>query len=202
MNLRTSMRLLSVALAEKLEDAQGAKQRKLLLGLMVALAEDRNARLVKISKGMFTLVDRRDFNLASGISWCFDAYGYATGGVWMREEKKMKGVKLHRLITGARTGLEVDHKNCNTLDNRRSNLRVCTRAENSRNIGFKPLNNNMVGIKGVFYRKDRKKYRSVIWLNGKPHYCGTFNDAESAATARRVKLIQLHGEFANFEDRV
>lgn len=195
------MRLLLAALVEKSADDQQARQRKLLLGLMVVLVEDRSARLLPLTKGLFAIVDSADLPSVSRKKWHTDKNNYAVSSIWFHRTKIQKKIKLHRFITSAPANLEVDHKSGNTLDNRRSNLRLCSRSENARNIDFKPANKNALGIKGVFFRKDRGKYRSVIWLNGKPKYCGTFNNPEDAARARLEMLVEIHGEFANFNDR-
>jgi len=46
-----------------------------------------------------------------------------------------RNVYLHRLILGLTAGEEADHINRDGLDNRRSNLRVCSRLQNAHNQG-------------------------------------------------------------------
>ena len=61
-------------------------------------------------------------------------------------------IGLHRWILNCEKGLQVDHINHNTLDNRRCNLKICTQLENANNKGF--YKNNKSGIKGVYFLKD------------------------------------------------
>lgn len=106
--------------------------------------------------------------------------------------------KLHRVIMGMSTknNLYVDHINGNTLDNRKSNLRVCSRNENARNK--KTQSNNVSGYKGVCYRKDKGIYQARIWLNGTNRHLGFFINPEDAHNAYCVAAAEHFGEFARF----
>lgn len=100
---------------------------------------------------------------------------------------------LHRFIAGASEGQEVDHINGNVFDNRKSNLRICTHAENQRNTKRKSTNTS--GYKGVSYDKRRGKWRARITLNGKEKWIGSFDTAIEAADAYRKASRNIHGEF-------
>lgn len=113
---------------------------------------------------------------------------------------KVKGVKkvigLHRFLTKAENGKVVDHKNHDTLDNRRSsNLRMCSNAENLRNSVKK--NNNKGKYKGVSFRNDKKKWQANITLNMKQTFLGYYNNETEAAKAYNEAALKYHGEFAN-----
>ena len=72
----------------------------------------------------------------------------------------------------AKDGEEVDHINGNTLDNRKSNLRICTHAENLRNKNTK---SKITGFKGVVYKKDswrKSNYQARIGWDCQPE--GTY----------------------------
>lgn len=90
----------------------------------------------------------------------------------------------------------VDHINGNKLDNRKSNLRICTDAENARNSSKKSGN-----FKGVQWRSDKHKFRARIMDNGKEIFIGYFTNEIEAAKAYDTKAKELFGEFArlNFE---
>tara|TARA_R110000824_G_scaffold396554_1_gene598108 strand:- start:1212 stop:1535 length:324 start_codon:yes stop_codon:yes gene_type:complete len=107
---------------------------------------------------------------------------------------------MQRFIMDAPKGMQVDHINRNPLDNRKSNLRICTNAENSYNTG--PQKNNTSGYKGVSWRKDAKKWTAYIGHAPKSHL-GYFDTPEEAAKARDAKAKELHGEYAhlNFPDK-
>lgn len=98
-------------------------------------------------------------------------------------------------------GMLVDHKNQNTFDCRRSNLRPCTKSENSRNRGPQVNNSSNCGYKGVAkYEEDY--YRAQIALDGKTKCIGFFTTPKQAALAYDIYAKRYHGEFAviNFPD--
>lgn len=107
-----------------------------------------------------------------------------------------ENILMHRLIMGCGDDLVVDHINRNPLDNRKSNLRVVTKQQNSFNrIGW----NKKVSSKfcGVSWRKEARKWVSVIKFNGKQLFLGYFKREIDAATAYNRKAKELFGEFAN-----
>lgn len=106
--------------------------------------------------------------------------------------------RLHRFLTNAPEGMVVDHINHNPLDNRRSNLRVCTYRDNARNVQISKRNTS--GFKGVNYEGNR--YRARIRDEyGKKLSLGCYENAIDAAIAYDKKAIELYGEFAevNFD---
>lgn len=88
----------------------------------------------------------------------------------------------------------VDHINGNILDNRRSNLRICTHQQNCVN---KPSTKE--GYKGI-YKLPSGRYQARISNKSnksKPVICiGTFDTENEAAEAYNKKALELHGEFA------
>jgi hypothetical protein len=96
--------------------------------------------------------------------------------------------------------MQIDHVNKNTLDNRRSNLRVCTVSENQMNRGKQK--NNSTGFKGVNVDKrcKRKKYRAKIAANKKTYYLGNFEKLREAGAAYEKAARQRHGKFARVND--
>jgi len=100
---------------------------------------------------------------------------------------------LHKVIMGVGQKITVDHKDGNTLDNRKSNLRICTPADNTRNrmISIR----NTTGYKGVHkYRKN--KFTASIKFNNKSYFLGVFDCKMDAAKAYNAKAKELFGEFA------
>lgn len=91
-----------------------------------------------------------------------------------------KNVRLHRWLIGCPEGLEVDHINHNTLDNRKSNLRICTTFENQMN-----KTNNSSGCVGVRWHSQGKKWNARIVINGKEKSLGMFKTFDDAVNARR-----------------
>ena len=80
----------------------------------------------KRGKGHRALVDEDIKELYGGLSWFLSDTGYAVRRSDRRDDSTKMTIRLHRLIMNAPEGMVVDHLNGDSLDNRRSNLRVCT----------------------------------------------------------------------------
>jgi hypothetical protein len=94
-------------------------------------------------------------------------------------------------------GIEVDHINGNTLDNRKSNLRLCSHKENGRN---RKLNkNNTSGAKGVNWDKHALKWKCEIRINTKKLYLGLFAEIEQAKKAYAEASKKYHGEYGRIK---
>lgn len=94
---------------------------------------------VALSRGQFALIDEADFPLVSGLQWF--ATPSSTGQFYAAARVKnasgrSTSLYMHRLITGAPKGKEVDHVNHDTLDNRRENLRIGSHKDNMQNGKF------------------------------------------------------------------
>lgn len=139
----------------------------------------------------YALVDAEDLCLVSGIYWSMSPGGYANG----RCPKLGRNVLMHRLlmVDGARFASHIDHANRNRLDNRRANLRLCTRSENAANRSFV---GNKTGYKGVTKLKSGR-FQAVIAFEGVSRSLGAFDSAELAAEAYDRAAAIYHGEFAS-----
>lgn len=121
------------------------------------------------------LIDIEDIDLVKQYRWRASNYNkpYARCGI-----NKNKTIQMHRLIMKPENGLVVDHINHNRLDNRKSNLRVCTYSQNAMNRG------NLAGNKdkGIFKLKDvnrKRPYQVMIKVNGIRivKYASTYEEA-------------------------
>jgi hypothetical protein len=83
---------------------------------------------------------------------------------------------MHRQILG-KDAKRIDHVNGVKLDNRKSNLRKCSVAENGFNQ--KIHRNNTSGYKGI--RKSGSKWQAQIQKHGKNKCLGTFPTKQLAA---------------------
>ncbi len=92
------------------------------------------------------------------------------------------------------TGLCVDHINGDPLDNRRSNLRVCTHAQNLQNK--RKAKHGRALFKGLAWRADIQKWQVSVARGGKRYHLGFFLDQGAAARAYDKKALELFGEFA------
>lgn len=107
---------------------------------------------------------------------------------------KYKTIAIHRMVTKAKTGEMVDHKDHNGLNNMRSNLRRCTASENSKNMLMHK--NNPFGYKGVGFDKRRDFYYSRIRVDKTNKFLGYFMTPIDAAKAYNSAAIKHYGEFA------
>lgn len=107
---------------------------------------------------------------------------------------------LHRIAWYMATGIdpidfELDHANGDKTDNRISNLRRATRADNNRNQPKQK--NNTSGYKGVSWNKTYSKWVAYIGVDWKRQHLGYFDTLEDAHTAYKEAANRLHGSFAN-----
>lgn len=105
------------------------------------------------------------------------------------EDGKRKAIALHNYIMDPLKRETVDHINGDTLDNRKSNLRVVTRSENMQNR--KISINNTSGFPGVTFNKRRNKWFVQLVSKGKRYSGGYFTDIEDAKKASAL-LRQQH----------
>jgi hypothetical protein len=151
---------------------------------------------IPLTQGKFATVDAADYPLVSDISWCANHRGnawYAEGGM-KGDDGKWHTVKMHRIILNPPPEMDVDHRDGDGLNNRRSNLRICTHREN---MGNRRLNaNSKSGYKGVMWSAPHGKYLAGIRTDGKFKYLGVFTDPEDAARAFDAAAIEKYGEFA------
>jgi len=131
----------------------------------------------------FAIIDLDDMERCKQYKWCIDSHNYVMDS---------KNNKLHNFILNIKPPIRSDHKNRNSLDCRKENLRICTHAENNYNQGLKQ--NNTSGYKGVSW--DRGKWTARITKCGKLYLLGAFDNKEEAALAYNKKAIELFGEFA------
>ncbi len=153
-------------------------------------------KTIILSRGYATQVDEDDFEWLSLFSW--HLHTGSTGGKYAAAidstlpRKDRVPILLHRVLTLARQGESVDHINGDSLDNRSTNLRICSHAQNMQNC--KPYATNTSGFTGVW--KKRRRFCVTISSGNRSVYVGTFDTALQAAIARDGYVKQLRGEFA------
>jgi hypothetical protein len=150
------------------------------------------AKEIPLTQGKFAIVDDDDYERVSQFKWCYDKKGYAVRGVTINGKHTTQS--MHRFIMNCPPGYEVDHKNGNGLDNRKENLRICTKAENVRNNYGR--SHNTSGYKGVYWHKKAKKWAAQLTTKGKNYHLGLYDNKEDAARAYNKKALELFGEFA------
>lgn len=144
------------------------------------------------------IIDADDVDKFNEYKWhlsydkCTDGFYVITDIIIEGEKKTMK---LHRYLTDCPSDKIVDHINHNGLDNRKSNLRICTYGENNQNSRSKKDNTSSL-YKGVYWKKKDNKYVAQIGFEGKKIHLGYFDNDVDGAIAYNKKAEELFGEFA------
>jgi len=123
------------------------------------------------------LINKDDYEKVNNIKWHL-ANEYVESG--------NPKIKLHQLILGIKEDFVIDHINHNKLDNRKQNLRHCTKSQNGMNRKSK----------GYYFRKEVNKWEVLIGLNNKSICLGFFEEKNKAIKARREAEKKYFGEFA------
>jgi len=160
-------------------------------------------RRIYLGEDVWTIVEPADYYRVGNIKWCLGGHErklYAIGGI-RNNKGGVKTVYLHREIMMASKGQIVDHKNCDSLDNRRANLRLATHAQNSSNKR-KTRSKTTSRFIGVSFEKLQHRWAVKIKHKGKSYWIGGFKSELEAAKARDIAAKKYHGEFArlNFAD--
>lgn len=120
---------------------------------------------------------------------------------YLRIEIKNRIYMAHRLawlyVTGSWPDGIIDHIDTCKNNNRFSNLRLATPAENGWNC--KAPSTNSTGVKGVRWHKTNKRWCAALKVNGKDVHVGTFRSLEQAIFAITAARTAYHGEFANHD---
>ncbi len=161
----------------------------------LALFMEASMKKINISTekypNIFTLVDDEDHECLNKWKWAKLSNGYAVRGTEINYIKKT--YLMHReIMKVSENNLVIDHINHNKLDNRKCNLRVCTRLQNSHN---KRLNYGVDYLGKDRYGNDR--YRARIMNNRKTTHIGMFDNIKDAIKARKCVARIFYGEFAD-----
>lgn len=119
-------------------------------------------------------IDVEDYPLVSKYKWHINSSGYARTCI------EGKYILLHRLLMNPKDGQQVDHINIDIKDNRKSNLRIADNSLNSSNRN--PY--NKLGVKGVEYHPNIRKYSAYFRINNKQYHSPCYNTIEEASFAR------------------
>ena len=138
-----------------------------------------------------TLIDAEDWPMVGQHTWRLCE---GRGGKTRYAARKEGGrtIQLHRVVADTPAGLETDHRNGNGLDNRRSNLRSATRAQNQQN---RQRSEGRSALRGVSWHAQAGCWRATAVVQGKQHHLGLF-DSEDEAGAAAATFRREHMPFA------
>lgn len=154
----------------------------------------KQPKLIPVGKNNFAIVDADQFDFLSKMQWHISNYCYAStpteGG----------RIYMHRMVMRATEDCVVDHINHCGLDNRKSNLRLCSQKQNvgnSRKIfTAKPDRVTSSRYKGVSFRSDRMRWTAYIGTGRDRDLLGCYSTEREAAEAYNRAAIARWGPFA------
>ena len=148
---------------------------------------------IPLTQGQVAIVDAASYDMVRDRSWwamfnrdtnSWYAFGWIGG----------RNTGMSRDILGNPPGLEVDHVNHDTLDNRLSNLRVATGSCNTANRRARSSATSR--FKGVSWKAPNRQWVAQIAVRKRKLHIGLFRDEEAAARAYDAAARQHFGEFA------
>ncbi len=153
---------------------------------------------ILLTQGFAAIVDDDDLPRLQMYKWHAARGGrggvkvYATSR-YRNSEGKKRTLYMHRFILSAPRGSEIDHINGDPLDNRKSNLRFCTRSQNMHNVIPKKPGK---GSRYVGVVPHKKRWRARTKVAGKDKHIGTYDTEEQASEAYSAFVRKEFGAFA------
>lgn len=141
------------------------------------------------SNGEEFYFDLEDYDLIKDYCWFILNNGYVCAS------KNRKNILMHRLVMNAcDDAVQIDHIFHKKNDNRKSQLRIATRSQNSMNMTLREDNSS--SVTGVTYKSRNKLWVAQIQVNNKYIYLGSFAKFEDAVKARKEAEEKYFGEYA------
>ena len=156
--------------------------------------KEMKSRRIRLASGHYAIVDAEDYEKVRRYKWHRQKgrhtfYARRSGG--MSNGVRGPSVYLHRQVLEASGKYEVDHKNGNGLDCRKTNLIETTRSKNA--LNNRVSSNSSTRVKGVTWSKNANKYMAKITVDGKQKYLGYFKTIQKARKiVEQARVVALN----------
>lgn len=154
-------------------------------------------KMVPLTRGQFAAVDDADFERISAFKWRAAWDPKAQSFYAVRSLPRINGKRpteyMARAVVAASAADTVDHRDHDTLNNTRPNLRATTHCNNLKNRQKRTVATSI--YKGVHWHKAAKKWQAKIRSDNKEIYLGLYAEEVDAARAYDMASERLHGEY-------
>ena len=151
---------------------------------------------IELTQGQYAIVDDEDYEALMKYKW-HAKFNKCNGGYYAVRSIKPSKEFIHRVVMNCPADMIVDHINHNSLDNRKSNLRIVTKSQNQMNR--RKMVSNTSGVIGVRWHKRDMRWRASITALGRDMELGSFKSIEDATQCRRNAELKYYGKYSYSE---
>ena len=161
------------------------------------------AKRATLSSGDVAIVDDEDFDRVSAFRWYLSTHGYAQRCAHRRLGEAGTTITMHRFVLGLPSDAGIDHINRDRLDNRKANLRRCTKSQNSANREMRGTWNGkriVSRYKGVTWKAKGSLWQARLGYQRRQIFLGYFSSEIEAARAYNRAALERFGEYARLNN--
>lgn len=149
--------------------------------------------LIELTQNQWAKIDSEDLEKVMEINWYTATRGRSSHQGYAKGRKGRREIFLHHWVVPRKPGYHTDHRNGDTYDNRKFNLRYVLPQDSALNKGC--YKTSSTKVKGVYRYGNRKKFRAKISYRGRRRHLGCFATVEEAKEAYDKAAEKLYGEF-------